>query len=555
MFIKCRGQETEDRSLTEHSETDSGAATNVQSEEDDNPVVATNARETTDEADIEAVGMSDVDNSGDSEDSARAGETVQQPRVGVTTDDVGAPGVTTGTSGCTAAATITPASSARRMERLSDLTLNSYSSDLAVRQVINRAARFLNKEQLEEMRRDLLIQGYSSPQYAYVQDPTAHKNRIKEAAKTIVWPKAKFVEGPHALLVAERAIAAHLGHEPEHCGPGSPWKAAWEQYGKETCQATIRTAKNTASGGMRKDFLGKLEYIVCLGAGVSLLLTLYSPVSASLAKLAGSRADERGSAGQVTSADKKYAVDAMRAWVGRIGAMAPITDQTRTDAQGKYIRDLAPLVSADWVILYEVYVVTMVGKNPFKRSVGSTTLRKFTNRTDVALAITLLENNCDRWLDEFLVGKADRKAKSKWSNEKKNSGATKFGGWTQQGINRYSELCRMLKKKQRSEEFRAFELSFLDKHKPKVEVGGSVAGGSGADSTAPGSVSVVMHVETAFDSDEDDEDDDDSGGDDNFPNTMPASITVEGGGTVEFQDVHGAAATNQALASASPTSV
>ena len=96
------------------------------------------------------------------------------------------------------------------------------------------------------------------------------------------------------------------------------------------------------------------------------------------------------------------------------------------------------------------HIVAMKKYNKLKRSLAPS---KIATTSDEALAVLLLENSSERWIDSFLTpGKENKKewSASVYSDDGMGKKARKYGGWTEEGLKRYKTLNEEVFKKMRN---------------------------------------------------------------------------------------------------------
>jgi len=94
-----------------------------------------------------------------------------------------------------------------------------------------------------------------------------------------------------------------------------------------------------------------------------------------------------------------------------------------------------------------------VGKCKWKKLVVLKKVTLFATVTDEAFALLVLENNWSVWIKEdpkdyFTKNKKEQNKKQKQNNGLYTGhakGAIRFGGWSLEGVQRFNELCNIVK--------------------------------------------------------------------------------------------------------------
>jgi len=102
---------------------------------------------------------------------------------------------------------------------------------------------------------------------------------------------------------------------------------------------------------------------------------------------------------------------------------------------------------------YNHFLSCVVGKCKWKKLVALKKVPLFATVTDEAFALLVLENNCGVWLHEdakeyFMKNKKEQNKKEKANNglyTGQAKGATRFGGWSVAGVQRFNELCEFVR--------------------------------------------------------------------------------------------------------------
>jgi hypothetical protein len=89
----------------------------------------------------------------------------------------------------------------------------------------------------------------------------------------------------------------------------------------------------------------------------------------------------------------------------------------------------------------ENYLNTVMGRTIYNKSKDKCVVSKMSTASDEALVILCIENSHARWMWESLAPEdRDGTEKPKAMYTDSSNKAYKYGGWTEQGIDRYNEL-------------------------------------------------------------------------------------------------------------------
>ena len=170
---------------------------------------------------------------------------------------------------------------------------------------------------------------------------------------------------------------------------------------------------------------------------------------------------------------------------GQVDEM-PVTPET---LQSRYIESEYP-VYKDFV---SFFVSGVVGIRHFDRNKTTSSYSTYVTVSDEAFTILSLENNWERW--SAMAREEDWRESdvpSKWttSRDKKikrdeygnrlgdndTAQATRYRGWSYQGIARYNQLCDEIEKKRGTETFQAFEEYLVTEFQTEEEEEGKKKG-------------------------------------------------------------------------------
>jgi hypothetical protein len=99
----------------------------------------------------------------------------------------------------------------------------------------------------------------------------------------------------------------------------------------------------------------------------------------------------------------------------------------------------------DFTIFCDTFLSNVIGRNDYNSKVGHTVISEMASVGDEAFAIVCVENSIDRWKDEVEDPAKTNKAKWKPTKYTANpSEASKYGGWSQEGIRRFNSLCQTI---------------------------------------------------------------------------------------------------------------
>lgn len=117
----------------------------------------------------------------------------------------------------------------------------------------------------------------------------------------------------------------------------------------------------------------------------------------------------------------------------------------------------------------EVFLPDVVGVAKWKANYCNVGLSKFVTTSDLALVILLLENFYERWKD-YLTSKQISKTILTRYTSKKTSGSNEMDDlprkaanskWSTEGLHRYNDIIRLMKKQRRSPTGAQFDSTFL----------------------------------------------------------------------------------------------
>jgi len=127
---------------------------------------------------------------------------------------------------------------------------------------------------------------------------------------------------------------------------------------------------------------------------------------------------------------------------------------------------------------YNHFLPCVVGKCKWKKLVILKKIPLFATVTDEAFALLVLENNWGVWLHEdareyFMKNKKELNKKEKGNNGLYTGhakGATRFGGWSVEGVQRFNELCKIVRNDRDANEL--FDIEYYETMmKQKVDNG------------------------------------------------------------------------------------
>ena len=127
---------------------------------------------------------------------------------------------------------------------------------------------------------------------------------------------------------------------------------------------------------------------------------------------------------------------------------------------------------------YNHFLPCVVGKCKWKKLVVLKKVPLFATVTDEAFALLVLENNWGVWLHEdareyFMKNKKEQNKKEKGNNGLYTGhakGATRFGGWSVEGVQRFNELCEIVRNDRDANEL--FDIEYYETMtKQKVDNG------------------------------------------------------------------------------------
>jgi hypothetical protein len=99
----------------------------------------------------------------------------------------------------------------------------------------------------------------------------------------------------------------------------------------------------------------------------------------------------------------------------------------------------------DFTIFCDAFLSNVIGRNEYNSSVGHTVISEMASVGDEAFAIVCVENSIDRWKEEVEDPAKTNKAKWKPTRYTANpSEASKYGGWSLEGIRRFNSLCQTI---------------------------------------------------------------------------------------------------------------
>ena len=128
-------------------------------------------------------------------------------------------------------------------------------------------------------------------------------------------------------------------------------------------------------------------------------------------------------------------------------------------------KDLSKFVLPKYEGIMRNFVPIVTGKRVFEKRKKMIPFSKIATTSDEALAIVLLENSCNYWMDMFRD--PDKKNKAKWSaplysGDGKGKNAIKYGGWTEAGLVRFKQINdQFVKPLRRTADYKAFESNFI----------------------------------------------------------------------------------------------
>ena len=123
------------------------------------------------------------------------------------------------------------------------------------------------------------------------------------------------------------------------------------------------------------------------------------------------------------------------------------------------------------IMFVENFLACVVGKVQWKRNVKKNLITKFTTNSDEAFALLVLENGWDEWIkidahEHFISKRGLNEEKTRkvvgggcYTAEAK--GSIWFGGWKEEGVLRFNELCEIVKKDRA--ENGSFDLRYLER--------------------------------------------------------------------------------------------
>ena len=123
------------------------------------------------------------------------------------------------------------------------------------------------------------------------------------------------------------------------------------------------------------------------------------------------------------------------------------------------------------IMFVENFLACVVGKVQWKRNVKKNLITKFTTNSDEAFALLVLENGWDEWIkidahEHFFSKRGLNEEKTRkvvgggrYTAEAK--GSIWFGGWKEEGVLRFNELCEIVKKDRA--ENGSFDLRYLER--------------------------------------------------------------------------------------------
>ena len=102
------------------------------------------------------------------------------------------------------------------------------------------------------------------------------------------------------------------------------------------------------------------------------------------------------------------------------------------------------------ILVCERFLKTVTGEEKWNCNHLIRPLQEFVTPSDEAFLMLVLENNEDRWTDEWEKGiTKDSDVPAKWTNSGRSKGdgkTRKFCGWAKEGIERFNELMIIVKK-------------------------------------------------------------------------------------------------------------
>lgn len=158
----------------------------------------------------------------------------------------------------------------------------------------------------------------------------------------------------------------------------------------------------------------------------------------------------------------------------------------------------------------------MIPASEWKRNVGQKSVSKFTTVSDEAFALLLLENVWDGWaardLDEYLKEREYDEVQQKEKRRKPvygkytpgKRGELRYGGWTNEGIDRFNELYKLVQADRNGDHAKSVEKQYLKKCRGKL--GAKHSKGDEVDESPLQRRSVAMHDELVLLEDQQDSD-------------------------------------------------
>jgi hypothetical protein len=127
----------------------------------------------------------------------------------------------------------------------------------------------------------------------------------------------------------------------------------------------------------------------------------------------------------------------------------------------------------DFKIFCDAFLSNVVGRNDYNSKVGHTVISEMASVGDEAFAIVCVENSIDRWKEEVEDPAKTNKAKWKPTRYTANpSEASKYGGWSLEGIRRFNSLCQTIVPEMRQRTIKLEEeyvkREFLKRNKAKL---------------------------------------------------------------------------------------
>jgi len=123
------------------------------------------------------------------------------------------------------------------------------------------------------------------------------------------------------------------------------------------------------------------------------------------------------------------------------------------------------------IMFVENFLACVVGKVQWKRNVKKNLITKFTTNSDEAFALLVLENGWDEWIKidahehffskQGLNEEKTRKVVGGGRYTAEAKGSIRFGGWKEEGVLRFNELCEIVKKDRA--ENGSFDLRYLER--------------------------------------------------------------------------------------------